>query len=488
MEEYNFSDIEALCVKLPEEIEKRKWHGDFEGAIRLIGIWLEKDIPDKLRAKLRTEREILKILPGEYPYTKSEALAMLQQKIPDFTEEEFDDLQDHGKIDWIYINGEEHYFLRFLSVLLRVNAGVRRRAGLEDAQKAKRDPEEVKEDQDLRGVIAQMKKDGAVTYYFRMKCGLRITDAAFRPGRVTVHLPVPVKCMQVEHAEVLATSEADDVQTAPFDAPQRTVCLRTELSSNRDFFVEYEFENTARYTDLNPGSGLETAAKKAAEAPALTPENIGPEGRYSDVLPEDLSEQLPHIRFTPYMRSLAEMITAGETDPLLKARKIYLYITDNVEYSYVRTYFTIEDLSEYAAIGRKGDCGIQALMFITLCRIAGVPARWQSGLDMSPSGAGCHDWAQFYCAPFGWLFADPSFGGGAHRGGDDEKRNFYFGNIDPWRMPANGAFQKQFMPPKKYLRVDPYDNQSGEAEYGDRGLNIYEFDSFHTVEEYRRVK
>jgi hypothetical protein len=484
MESFCFNDIEALCVELPEEIEKKKWHGDFEGAIALIDRWQQRDIPEKLHAKLRMEKEILKILPHEYPLTKAEAMAIFRERIPDITEREFDELKDDGKIDWIYVNGEEHFFSRFLSVLLKVNPVIRERAGITDKNGVRKNPGDIKEVQDLSDIIDRIRKEGTASCRFRMRCGLRITDGAFRPGKVTVHLPVPVNCMQVRSMRVLsASSDPSHYYVSGENAPQRTICFQEELQENKEFFVEYEFVNTVQYHDFDPDSGLNEAIRQAAAQEILTPDNIGPGRKYAEVLPEDLAEQLPHIRFTPYMRSLAEKLTAGLDDPLSKAKRIYDYITKYVEYSYVRTYFTIEDLSEYAAIGRKGDCGIQALMFITLCRICGIPARWQSGLDMSPYEAGCHDWAQFYCAPFGWVFSDPSFGGGANRSGQEKKRRFYFGNVEPWRMPANGAFQKEFDPPKHFLRVDPYDNQSGEVEYEDRGLNKYEFDSTYQVEE-----
>ena len=113
---------------------------------------------------------------------------------------------------------------------------------------------------------------------------------------------------------------------------------------------------------------------------------------------------------------------------------------------------------------------VQALLFITLCRCAGIPARWQSGLFVTPDDTGCHDWAQFYIAPYGWLFADPSFGGSAHRMGDSERNDFYFGNLDPFRMAANSELQANFDPPKTQLRIDPFDNQRGEAEYADVGI------------------
>jgi transglutaminase-like putative cysteine protease len=143
----------------------------------------------------------------------------------------------------------------------------------------------------------------------------------------------------------------------------------------------------------------------------------------------------------------------------------------------MREYITIENIPEYAALGKKGDCGVQALLFITLCRITGIPARWQSGLYTTKYTAGSHDWAQFYIAPYGWLFADCSLGGNAYREKDELRREFYFGNLDPFRMPANREFQREFVLAKAHLRADPYDNQRGEVEYETRGLRYDEFTS-----------
>ena len=159
------------------------------------------------------------------------------------------------------------------------------------------------------------------------------------------------------------------------------------------------------------------------------------------------------IRFTPFLRSLAEEITGNETNPLCKAEKIYDYITTHVKYSFMKEYFLLDDIPEYCAINRKGDCGVQALLFITLCRIAGIPARWQSGLSATPESIGPHDWAQFYRL-HGWLHADLSFGGSAFRAGDEERRKFYFCNLDPLRMVANTEFRAP-LPKKKGLRADP---------------------------------
>ena len=113
---------------------------------------------------------------------------------------------------------------------------------------------------------------------------------------------------------------------------------------------------------------------------------------------------------------------------------------------------------------------VQALLFITLCRCAGIPARWQSGLFVTPDDTGCHDWAQFYIAPYGWMYADCSAGASMARAGNEKMRLHYFGNLDTGRMVANRAFEAPFDPPMTGFRSDPYDNQSGECEVDGVGL------------------
>ena len=78
--------------------------------------------------------------------------------------------------------------------------------------------------------------------------------------------------------------------------------------------------------------------------------------------------------------------------------------------------------------------------------------------------------------PYGWLFADCSFGGSAWRAGSTLRHDFYFGNLEPFRMPAASDFQQEFSPARKFPRNDPYDNQVGEAEYADRPMEAGEFE------------
>ena len=114
-----FSNLKCFVAQLPEDILKEKWSGNFDRARALIARRLEGDIPEVLRTRLKQERYILDTLEANYTISRPEALAMLQEHIPGFTEEELEELHLSGKIDWIYRDGQTWYLSNFYKSLLR---------------------------------------------------------------------------------------------------------------------------------------------------------------------------------------------------------------------------------------------------------------------------------------------------------------------------------------------------------------------------------
>ncbi len=100
--------------------------------------------------------------------------------------------------------------------------------------------------------------------------------------------------------------------------------------------------------------------------------------------PRTLPRPSPHIAFTPYLRQLTERVIHGLEDQLDRARAIYDYLTQHIDYRYQPPYLLLGSIADDCAHSLRGDCGVMALTFITMCRIAGVPARWQSGLYVAP--------------------------------------------------------------------------------------------------------
>ena len=109
------------------------------------------------------------------------------------------------------------------------------------------------------------------------------------------------------------------------------------------------------------------------------------------------------------------------------------------------------------------------MTFITLCRAAGIPARWQSGWMLGPGEPDMHDWAEFYVAPWGWLPADTSRG--LQKSDDPTIRDFYFGHQDAYRLIVNRDYGCLLQPPKQSTRSEPLDFQRGEVEVD--GVNLY---------------
>ena len=296
-----------------------------------------------------------------------------------------------------------------------------------------------------------MCENGGISNRIRIRSSVRVNDDRFTPGMfVRVHLPIPAECEQQSEIRI-EKMYPETGKLAPENAAQRTICWEENMEENHEFYVEYSYVHTARYHDVS-----------TMKADAVQPDF-------------DTQEQAPHIVFTPFIRSLVEMLTEGVTDPLEKARIFYDFITLNMKYTFMPSYFILECIPDSAARSYTRDCGVFALLFITMCRCAGIPARWQSGLTAEPDFCGAHDWSRFYIAPYGWLYADPSYGTAAVRAQNEERRKFYFGNIDAYRMVANSEFEAPFTIEKQFWRADPYDNQVGEIETSDRGLRYEEY-------------
>ena len=360
-------------------------------------------------------------------------MALVRAEWPGFTEAQFDALLDGGRIDWRMVDGElrvHREFLESLRIYPKEAPGLVHEA----VDNAERD-----------AVLARMEREGSLTARITLKADIRAL-VPVAGQEVQAWLPLPAACPQQSNIELLDCTPGG--VAAPEYAPQRTMWWKT--NGVGEFSVTYRYLFRAEYT---------------------APMSLSLELAQPDF---DLEEQPPHIVFTPYLRALAARLTEGCANPEEKAKAIYDYVTGQVDYRYQPAYLQLDCIADQCAKTLRGDCGVFALLFITLCRIAGIPARWQSGLAVRPGRVGPHDWAMFYLAPHGWLWADCSFGSSARRSGEDARRAHYFGSLDPWRMVANSAFQAPLTPPMPAWRQDPYDNQCGELMVGGRGLDAPE--------------
>ena len=442
MPEFLEKDIPILAIELPDEVKKYRDVYDFAGEIEAIDRLLSAfDRNTDMAKRLTFERLIAEGLRDDYHITEEELLAKIQEKFPRCTLETLKKLTEMNYADHIVKNGKVYYQNDAKRNLF--GAGKIFLESLDEQGNIL--PYEPRPDNFKNETFLDLAESGMRAYRFTVKMKLKVKEEFERVGEeITVHIPYPAICDCQPYSELIESSHPVYIS----EAGHRTACIKTVLKKDDEFFVTFKFDRIVRYIDLD-------YERVDAEQPSFYTE-----------------ESLPHIRFTPYLVDLANKIKGDETNPLKIAKRVYDYITENINYSYLRDYLYIDQIPEYVLKNGKGDCGAQALSFITLCRILKVPARWESGCRVGPNINSIHDWAQIYVAPYGWIPVDLTDGGGARRNLDPLKREYSFGNIDPYRMTTCNDFQLGFDPPKKFMRCDPYDNQLGEAEYNDYGLGF----------------
>jgi len=97
--------VNSLSMPLPEDILKRKWAGDLDGAIRAIDARLQRELPDMLRARLVCEKERIRRLPTQYPWNREAALEKLSELVgKTVTDKQLEELEARIDSGWEYLS------------------------------------------------------------------------------------------------------------------------------------------------------------------------------------------------------------------------------------------------------------------------------------------------------------------------------------------------------------------------------------------------
>lgn len=443
---FNNEDIKYLATTLPYEVQYYKYDGNFYGVIAAANKLLEGSIPHALRMRLIIEKEVAAGMINDYLMMFDDLLGRIQKHYPVCTADNLREIIRMGQTDFIYkgMYGLMYFQNSAPANILSCHREYLMRLSDPDAS------EETPLDDMREENIRIMKQKGYRAFRYTVEEELEVCPEHESAGeRIRVHLPYPAACPS-QPAEEIKLLDCSHDRVYISEAEHRTACIETPHKAGDMYSIRFCFVNRAEYRTPDPAS----------------------------VSVEQLDfytgELYPHIRFTPLIKELAREISRDEKNPLLLARRVYDWVTMNVKYSYMREYLCLDNIPEFAILNRRGDCGVMALTFITLCRCLGIPARFESGSSVRSGYIGSHDWARFYVAPYGWLYTDLSYGSGAFQRGKTEIWNHYFCNLDPCRFVANTEFQQTFDPPKQFMRTDPFDNQSGEAEFESRGLGFGE--------------
>lgn len=466
-----------LCVSLAATVSclaqrsimaEQESHLEAQGRFKQLAAFLtnalaEATLPASQRKRLAFELDRLDRIRKDFALTKDELFTALKKSVKGLTADEFERWVAEGRFDSREIDGLRRFMGSSVSNLFfrypELNA---RRLPPKDS--AKHDTASWEMCLAIKQAALAGKKPYVLPKRFRATMTVTAKAGAAPAGEtISAWLPIPREYpFQTDFKLLKTSSPLKHIDGA--ESPIRAVYLEQPARKRKptEFKIEYE------YTTCGVWFGVQPDEVKAIDAndPVLRP---------------FLSEG-PHVVFTPEIRALSKGIAGAETNPARQAKKFYDWIADHIKYSYAIEYSTIRNISDYCRARGYGDCGQEALLFITLCRLNGIPARWQSGWNTFPGAKTIHDWCEIYLAPYGWMPVDPYMGIWAMRYADTltdgqrrEVRDFYFGGLDYCRMAANSDHNQELTPPKQSFRSDDVDFQRGELEWS--GHNIY-FDQY----------
>lgn len=447
-------------------------HGDLSEAEAFLAS-ADRSSEGELHQACREGREIIRRIRLDYSLSPEDLLERVRTTLPEVTAADLERWRRAGQAQHRMLDGRLWYWGREPSNIWKLCDEAKRRQAVAEGRKpdepASRPAGEQALFDHVQQVVNAARRTGqAEVEPVRHRIRYKLTVAANRPGakpgsRVRCWLPFPQEYRQQRDVRLIEASPPgyvvapNAVDAGPLGgAPQRTACFEHVLS---DPGLPVTFSAAYEYVSF-------------AYCPRLDDGKAGPHARGD--LSLYLQERRPHIVFTPELRSAVEQIVAGEANPLARARRIFHWFDRNIRYAYEEEYSTIPGLAEKTFRLRRGDCGAQGMLFITLCRLAGVPARWQSGWATFPGKWNMHDWAEVHVEPWGWLPVDVSYG--LQRSDDPEVREFYFGHLDAYRLIVNLDYGCELHPPKHDLRSEPVDFQRGEVEIDGRNLYFDEWE------------
>lgn len=400
--------------------------------------------------------ELIRRVRHDFSLTTETVLQQIRESIPDATLADLMRWRDAGDLQYRVIDGSPRYFRRAVSNLYRFNDDARMRRQTAPASTGF----------DLTSHIAELVElseaaDGPTVSPIRQRVRYRIevkpeSPAVRRGAVVRAWLPFPQEYRQQREVRLLKSTPTHH-SIAPNGAPHRSVY----------------FEQTITDTNTPPRFEVEFEYLTSAWIPRLDPATVEPYDTSSELYRRYTAERLPHIALPPSVRRLAKNIVGEKSNSLEKARLVFRWVSVNIPWCAEMEYSIIPSLSSKGLAARRGDCGVQGLVFVALCRAAGVPARWQSGWQTQPGSENMHDWSEIYIEPWGWLPADASHGARDHA--DPRVRDFLCGHADPYRLIVNLDYAQELAPPKTSFRSEPNDFQRGEIEIDGRNLYFDEW-------------
>ena len=428
----------AMAQDWQPQVDQLIAQGEFARAEKVM-----KSLPKKVRqadaVRIDSLRTIMQRIRTDFRITPEEGVKLIRAKMPEATDAQIENWKRTRALEVMNIDGKEMWFRKSVGNLWLLgkefaaqNAAdnhesflTRRKYYLE----AMRTPADANNVRDWRHMNITFTLD---------------VDADAVPAGETLRVWMPFPYENLRQKNIRLESSNRPV-TYSEGSKHHTVYMEAVAVKGQPTHFEYTFSydvGERHYSQQDLIAMLEPYDKTNPEYIKFT----GDEPR--------------HVIITDEMRALAA--------------KVYEWIGHNLPWAGAREYSTLSNIPQYVIENNHGDCGQVGLLYITLVRSLGIPARWESGWMLHPDEINWHDWCETYFEGIGWIPTDPSFGRSAV---GTALNDYYATGIDVYRMASNEGVGDKLSPPKTYIRSETVDFQPGEVEWRKGNLFYDKWDS-----------
>jgi len=389
----------------------------------------------------------------DFSVNEEEEIKQIEKRIGVFSPEKKSVWEKKGWLEYRLINCRKIYFRRAASNLVLLKKFYEQ--NVENLKEIANDPNMIFRRKHTEEVVRESAGKSNPVVPVKMKITYTITvspDAIPEGKKIRCWMPWPKENnIRQQKVELLNTSDKKYI-IAPDTAIHRSIYME-EIAKNgvpAVFQISFNYQSSAQHFNMGEIKVL-------------------PYDKTSDIYKKYTSELLPQICFTENIRHLADSITGKDADPVTIVRKIYYWFKENIPWTGALEYSIMPNIPEYVYKNRRGDCGMQTFLFMSMLRYKGVPVRWQSGWMVPPGDKNLHDWCEVYYEGTGWIPVDISYD--LQQSGITSVKEFYLSGIDSYRLILNDGISGPFYPSKRFMRSEPYDFQRGEVEW--EGGNLY---------------
>jgi hypothetical protein len=429
--------------------------GNFTLADSLIDKYIAQNaLSEDETYNLNFQKDLMHRKKLDFRKNKEDVLKYISKYYPEADDAMLEKWEQTKALETMIIDGDKKYFNSAARNLFRIDREARKRKIEIDGESA--DELQTLLEQHLPEVMTQAKESPvrqSVPKKMKITYTLTVPANAVPAGEtVRCWLPYPRTDNRRQTNIELLSINSDNYLISPNEYLHKSLYIEKTAQENEPAVFQYSF-----------------VMSSAAEWFDLKPENIKPYDRQSELYKKYTAERSTHVIFSSLIKEYSAKIVGSETNPLLVSNRILQYIKDNYPWASALEYSTMANIPEYVLENSHGDCGMVGLLYITLCRYNGIPAKWQSGFMLHPGDVNLHDWAEAYFEGAGWIPVDPSF---IRRSFANHDANaFYSNGIDAYRWIVNDDYSQELYPAKKYPRSETVDFQRGEVEWS--GGNLY---------------